>query len=263
MKKILRSSILVLLFFTMFLIAVPAEAAPKYKSEWVTRNGYNYYYNYKGVKLTGKRAIKGRYYYFDSKGRQKTGWLKIGNDYYFFRKDAKKLGYMFKSRYVDGIYLRATGKAVVNASNTRKMRLLITANVLAYKITNETMTKTQKLRACFNYTRDHFQYASRRSFTPHQGWELTFAEDMLINGGRGNCFAYAAAFAFLANAIGYRDVKVVSSGGHGWAEINGLVYDPDWELADKRFSYFALPYSLSGVQGRPNYAPNRAYVVAI
>lgn len=263
MKKELHRSMLFFLFCAIFLIAIPVSAAPKYKSEWVSKNGHNYYYNYKGVKLTGKRTIKNKIYYFDSTGKQRNGWLQIGKNYYFFRKDPQKLGYMFKSRSINGIYLRANGQAVVNSSNSRKMRLLIAANNLADKITNENMTKREKLRKCFDYTRDTFTYATRRSFSAFSGWEIAYAEDMLITGGRGNCFSYGAAFAFLANAVGYTNVKVVSSGGHGWAEVNGKVYDPDWELADKRFSYFGVPYSLSGVSGRPNYAPNRAYVVAI
>ncbi|HJB27482.1 MAG TPA: hypothetical protein IAA06_01625 [Candidatus Blautia faecavium] len=56
---------------------------------------------------------------------------------------------------------------------------------------------------------------------------------------------------------------MISSGGHGWAEISGKIFDPDWALVSKADTYFAMPYSLSGVQGRPNYAPNRVYVAAV
>ncbi|MDY3917896.1 MAG: hypothetical protein SOZ59_02695 [Candidatus Limivivens sp.] len=53
------------------------------------------------------------------------------------------------------------------------------------------------------------------------------------------------------------------SGGHGWVEINGKVYDPDWALVSKVDSYFGMSYDLSGVNGRPNYKANRYYTVKI
>ena len=81
--------------------------------------------------------------------------------------------------------------------------------------------------------------------------------------GHGNCYANGAAFAFLANAVGYKECYAVSSGGHGWAEVNGRVYDPSWSLIDKRNSYFGVSFDLSGKGGRPNYKRARRYVAKI
>ena len=53
---------------------------------------------------------------------------------------------------------------------------------------------------------------------------------MFFRGGRGDCVSYAAAFAYLANAVGMKKVYVICSGGHGWAEIGGKVYDPTGRL---------------------------------
>ena len=64
---------------------------------------------------------------------------------------------------------------------------------------------------------------------------------------QGDCVSYAAAFAYLANAVGMKKVYVICSGGHGWAEIGGKVYDPDWALVSSVDSYFAMSYDLSGV----------------
>ena len=75
--------------------------------------------------------------------------------------------------------------------------------------------------------------------------------------------SYAAAFAYLANAVGMKKVYVICSGGHGWAEIGGKVYDPDWALVSSVDSYFAMSYDLSGVNGRPMYRGNRLYVKKI
>lgn len=60
--------------------------------------------------------------------------------------------------------------------------------------------------------------------------------------GAGNCFSYGAAFAYMAKAIGYKNVYCCNSGGHGWAEVDGLVYDPEWSRHHAR-DYYALSYN--------------------
>ena len=72
-------------------------------------------------------------------------------------------------------------------------------------------------------------------------WPIIYANDLLIY-GEGNCLSYGAEFAFLAKAIGYDDVYACHSGGHGWAEIDGLVYDPEWSNHVFTYSYYALSY---------------------
>lgn len=248
----------------ILMLAVPASAAPKYKNQWVKykSSGRYYYYDAKGRKLKGLKKISGKYYYFDKKYAQRTGWQKIGNNYYFFRISNGKGGYMMKSTTVDGITLYSSGKAKKTTDSLDKLGILIKANQIAGNITNENMTKTQKLRKCFDYVKKAYGYATRRKFSPVKNWERAYAKDMFYY-GKGNCFSYAAAFAYLANAVGYTKIYVVSSGGHGWAEIDGKVYDPDWALVSKADSYFAMSYSLSGVNGRPNYKRNRYYLAAV
>ena len=110
------------------------------------------------------------------------------------------------------------------------------------KATTPDMTKEQKLRACFDYTKTH--YAESRPRTPHyQGmdWPVIYANDMFVR-GTGNCFSYAAAFGYLAKAIGYENVYCCHSGGHGWTEIDGLVYDPEWSKGHTQYNYFGLSY---------------------
>ena len=71
----------------------------------------------------------------------------------------------------------------------------------------------------------------------------------MFDKGHGNCYAYGAAFAFLANAAGYTDVYAIYSGGHGWAEIDGLIYDPEWSKWHHVYNYFALSYDTPTDQG--------------
>lgn len=73
-------------------------------------------------------------------------------------------------------------------------------------------------------------------------WPIIYANDMLVDGG-GNCLSYAAEFCFIAKAIGYDNVYACHSGGHGWSEIDGLVYDPEWSRHNFNYSYYALSYN--------------------
>ncbi|MDD5805603.1 transglutaminase domain-containing protein [Blautia sp. HCP3S3_H10_1] len=240
--------------------AKPAASTGK----WKTVKGYHYYYNAKGKKVTGKVKIGSRYYFFDKKGIQRYGWKKIGSNYYYFRmNNSAKGAYMITSTKVNGIVLDSQGRARKSGSNGRKLKIMVEANRIVEKITKPSMTKTQRLRTCFNYVKKHYSYYCWRDFKNTANWEKDFAEDMFFRGGRGDCVSYAAAFAYLANAVGMKKVYVICSGGHGWAEIGGKVYDPDWALVSKVDSYFAMSYNLSGVNGRPMYKGNRLYAKKI
>ena len=72
-------------------------------------------------------------------------------------------------------------------------------------------------------------------------WPIIYANDMLVDGG-GDCYSYGAAFAYMGKAIGYENVYACNSGGHGWAEIEGKVYDPEWGRHHDDFTYFGLSY---------------------
>ena len=258
-KRFLLCAVMLL---AVMLLAVPTQAAARYKKQWKKQNQNIYYYNEKGKKLTGLSKIGKKTFYFDQKGAQHVGWQKIGNDYYYFNIARGSNGSMVKSAKVNGITIDRTGKAKKDSASLRRLRILLAANQTVERITKPLMPKKEKLKICFEYAKKNFGYFSWRGFSPRNGWEMDFAEDMCFR-GKGNCFSYGAAFAFMASAVGYKEVYAISSGGHGWAEVNGKVYDPDWALASSVDTYFAMPYSLSGRQGRPNYLPNRAYVSKI
>lgn len=253
---------LVAALFCFLVLTLPVQAAHRQNTWFTAKSQKVYYYGSKGKKVTGLREIKGKYYYFDKSGVQRTGWQKIKNNYYFFHIAPKKRGYMATSKTVNGIRLDKNGRASQTAESLRKLKIMIAANQIVEKITSPKMTKEQKLKKCFDYTIQTYGYQTWRTFSNTNGWEMAYAEDMFFR-GRGNCFSYASAFAYLANAVGYKNVYVISSGGHGWAEIGGKVYDPDWTFVSKVDSYFAMSYDLSNVNGRPNYKPNRAFIAKL
>ena len=121
-------------------------------------------------------------------------------------------------------------------------KTLARAMQLVENVTKAGMTKEQKLRACYDHIRD--SYPEVRPRTPHyagEGWHTLYANDIFLD-KKGNCFSTAAAFAFMAKAIGYDNVYAISVNGHGWTEIDGLVYDAERERHHKG-SYFALSYN--------------------
>lgn len=263
MKTFKRKGYAVLLVLcALMLFCVPVQAAKKYKKQWQTVNGRCCYYNAKGKKVTGLKKINKKWYYFDSSGVQHTGWQKVGGDYYFFTIDKAQKGSMVKGKTINGVYLYvASGKARIVGDIKEKLDLMVEAGRTVEKITDWTMTRTTRLRTCFNYCRTAYRECSWRKFSSAANWDRLYAGDMFYRGG-GDCFAYAAAFAYMANAVGY-EAYVISSGGHGWAEINGRVFDPEWSRHSKVDIYFSMSYDLSGVSGRPRYKGNRRYVVKI
>lgn len=233
---------------------------------WKEKKQNYYYYPAKGKRLTGLQEIKGKTYYFDQKGVQRTGWQKIKGDYYFFTIANGKKGSMVTDQKVNGVYLRKGGKAKVTADSKSKLDVMVKANQFVERYTRPGMKKPEKLRRAFTYSIKKFSYCSSPEYGRNSGWkghwERKYALEMFDKGG-GDCYAYGASFAFLANACGYKDCYAISSGGHGWAEVDGEVYDPSWAIVDKRHNYFGMSYSLSGRGGRPRYKTNRLYVVKI
>lgn len=186
------------------------QASSSSSGTWKTIKGRHYYYNARGKKIKGKVKIGSRYYFFDKNGIQRYGWKKIKNNYYFFRISTGTTGaYMLTSTTINGIALDASGRASKSGSNLRKLKLMTEANKIVEKISRPGMNKMQRLRASFDYVKKQYTYYCWREFRNTQDWEKDFAEDMFFRGGRGDCVSYAAAFAYLANAVGMKKVYVI------------------------------------------------------
>ncbi len=260
MKKKKGCFLLVLTLLCCILFATSAQAAVK-KNQFVkSSNGNVSYYNAKGSKVKGLVTIKGKKYYFDSKGIQREGWRCIKSKYYFFRQANGSGGYMMKSTKINGIRLKNNGTASYNKEQLRKLKLMVYSSNIADKVTNNKMTKAQKLKACFRKAVS-YNYGDGFDFVNVSNWDVWYGERMLYR-GRGDCLGFASAFAYLANAVGYQ-AYTVSSGGHGWAEIKGKVYDPDWAKVTGNINlYCGMSYNVTG-PGIPRYKGNRVYVKKI
>ena len=197
----------------------------------------------KGVLRTGMQTINGNKYYYNTSGvLQKNGI--VGSDksgWYYADKNGK-----IDFSYSNGITQNGKDWNVMSGKATRVKtksdKTLFRALKVVAKVTNKSMSKSQKLKACFNYTKNAYKELNPR--IPHyhgSDWPIIYANDMFVDGA-GNCFSYGAAFAYMAKAIGYKNVYCCNSGGHGWAEVDGLVYDPEWSRHHAR-DYYALSYN--------------------
>lgn len=131
------------------------------------------------------------------------------------------------------------GYAVANRDGvccmSREMRLA--AAFMARHCTGDTLK--EKLRSGFDYMVKHFPYERSYEHPPTAQDMPALAEDMFTR-ERGNCYRYAACFAYLAKIVGYR-VRVVigttAGNPHGWVEIlvgkRWLLCDPDAQMAEK------------------------------
>jgi len=193
------------------------------KNCWIEEEGDRYRANEKGVIQTGFwTGKKGNTFYLDKDGKAKYGWQQIKGAYYYFKRSS---GAMVKNKTIDGIRLSKRGKARVTSANRNTLLTYVLAQKVVEQVVAPTMSREQALRVCFEWVMNKPYRTVRFPFQSHEGWEVDYANDIFIGGG-GTCYSDAAAFAFLANAIGYNDVCVSSSGEHGWTEINGMVYDP-------------------------------------
>ncbi len=225
--------------------------------------GKNYYYfNKKGIMQRGWQTFKAGKSYFGAKGVRVTGLKKIGrNRYYFNRKGILQKGTVkvkstiyylnekgaLQASKKNGKYYHANGRAM-DGLQSQDFETLQTAKSIAARITTPQMTGEQKLKACFDWVIAK-PYVTYRVFGNFAGWPAVYANDHFLRGG-GNCHADAAAFAYLAKAVGYKNIYVCvdsdggGGSGHGWAEINGLVYDPLFAEAKNYAANYGVPYGV-------------------
>ena len=273
----LAAGLTAILFLTAFSSALPSYAVAlttggvqevsiqtakpaKQVVKWKIKDNKAYCF-VNGVKQKGFKTVKGKKYYFDENGVQRTGWYKLGNYYRFFNIKCGAKGYMVTNNIVNGILLLENGRAVVNSTGREELKLMCAANEVLQSVSVPGQSLEDKLRAVWRWMQTDCYERGTRPFYLTSGWHRTFAND-IFNTHSGSCESYGAAYAYLANAAGAESCKVICSGGHGWAEVDGNVYDVEW-TGKSGYRYFAFPYSQSGVNGAPMYRGNCTYVVTL
>ena len=211
-------------------------------SAWKTVDGAKYYFDESGRAVTGARKIEGAYYIFSDKGKllrpskskiytlksgvyyvspkgrpAGNGWCIVGGKLYRVAKSGKCV----TGKTVDGIALTKTGAAKSNTASKLKMAVMKKID----QLTKPSMTKKQKLRACFNY-------CLTRKFVPSTlpkdvgtaGWAQRCALSTLQS-GKTQCYGFSCSFAAFAYELGYAPTIRESRNVHAWVMINGKAYD--------------------------------------
>ncbi len=179
--------------------------------------------------------IDGEPCYVNAGGTVSEGWKVLDGQLYYSDKD----GQVKCSETYQGIELGKDGAAVSDTNARLKIEVIQIVN----SITDDTMTRGQKLSACWNYvTRGHLYYAGKYPDLNAAGWQRRQALDTLTSGS-GNCYGFACAFAALAEGVGYspevvcgrvsgsRDGAADGMTRHSWVLIDGCCYDPEAQWA--------------------------------
>ena len=159
------------------------------------------------------------------------GWRNTGGKLYYVNNQ----GTFSYNTTVDGIKLNAEG---TYTTMNGELDALLREEIV--KIINNDMTQDQKLRAVYDYMIKNYSYRGADTVEAGAvGWEPEFAMNMLQS-GKGNCYSWAAAFAYLARQSGWAANAVagtaVSPKGsvreHAWVEItiDGTAYTFDPEI---------------------------------
>lgn len=217
------------------------------KTGWVTHNKHKFYFNTNRKRCSGIKKIKGKYYYFAENGVMKTKTVKSGNNIYYCT--AKGVMEAWKK---GNVYYNSKGKRMT-AAQAYDYETLQRAKQIVSQITTPQMSKNQKFETCYKWVISHY-YGTTRKYVNQTSWPALYANDYFINNGkRGNCFSDACSFAYLAKALGYKNVYAcvdtlqANGSGHCWAEIDGLVYDPLFSEAKGYYKYFGASYRSYGL----------------
>ena len=218
----------------MYETANSGTAYGAWSSAWHFNNGK--------IVFDGYQIINGSKYYYKNGVVQKNGVVGNSRDGYCYADKNGKIDTTYcgavTSNGADWIVQNGKATKVTTADG----RNLFSAMKLVAQLTTKSMSNEQKLRACFEHLKK--SYVEKNPRIPHytgMDWPVIYANDILAN-GVGNCFSYAAVFCYMAKAIGYTNIYACTSGGHAWAEINGLIYDPEWARHRFQYTYFGLSY---------------------
>ena len=173
---------------------------------------------------------------------QTLGWLswakngdRAGTAGYSYRAEAIQIKLVAKGADAPG----STAVAFVDANSqpagttTGYMLLAPYLDNIISSCTNAGMSKSQKLRAVFNYVKSHYLYRSLGPEHPNNFTSDEYYAYQTAISGSGNCYGINFLFGYLARRVGYPQAKLVRGGlgsrraPHGWVTIDGYIYDPE------------------------------------
>lgn len=221
------------------------------RSAWGKSGSKRYYFKKNGRAATGSLKIKGAYYVFSSKGvlasSSKPKITTVGSAKYVSGKDGKalsgwqvvsdrlyyasKTGKLSKSKTVDKIPLTSKYYAKTTSERTKLMKESL--KIIA-RITNDKMTRFEKLEKCFNYScRIKFRVTYYPA-TSDKDWQIKWANHTL-EAGIANCYGFCCVFAGMAKALGEDPYLIYFKEDHDkhiFVELSGKYWDNSTRLKD-------------------------------
>lgn len=212
----------------------PAQASAKTASGW---NSAHTKYYVDGKAVTGVRKIGKKRYVFKQSGKLAKKRFTVGATTFY----PDKKGVLRACRQGKRYYY-ANGKRMTKY-DALDARAYFTAEKVLGKITKKSDSKATKRLKAFKWVMYKYYAMHHKLEKCFKYWAPVYAMDHFKNIG-GDCESDAAAFAYLAAAIGYKNVYAVTDSSvpdtdttHAWCRINGAVYDPLFAQA-KSFSTF-------------------------
>ncbi|MBQ3298973.1 MAG: ubiquitin-like domain-containing protein [Ruminococcus sp.] len=179
-------------------------------------------------------------YYISGGEVQKGGIVGSENDGYYYADDSG----VIDTGYCDGVNVGGVDWYVIEGragkAESDSDKTLHAACKAVAACTDSKMTREEKLRKCFDYIKTSYLEGVRHD-PPYteMDWPIVYANDLYVY-GKGDCYSYGAAYAYMGKAIGYTEVYACNSGGHGWAEIEGKYYDPEWDIHHNEYNHFGV-----------------------
>lgn len=162
-----------------------------------------------------------------------AGFVNLNGALYCIGED----GYIVTDQEVGGLYFSDDGTFTSGSDILDSYVEQILADIIAAAPDAE---RIDWLRSAFNYARDSFTYLRKPAYLfGATDWQVDDALVML-EGGLGNCYNYAAVFWALARGLGYDAQAVSGTVGssrqpHGWVIITldeqTYYCDPELEMA--------------------------------
>ncbi len=233
---------------TTFIDENPPQNTPyTYTMRCINENGdtINYFesytkYYYNNKIANGDITYNNQTYKF-SGGYLTQGFVTINNKLYYYNKNGQIEKNGIVGSKSEGYYY-----ADKNGVCCQTKEMVLAAQFLMENATGN--TPQERLKTGFSYLARNYPYL--RSYDhPKKAEDMPKqAIDMFVN-KKGNCFKYAAAFACMAKASGYRARVVVGTTPgfgtwtpHGWTEVyvdgKWLVSDPDFQMAHPSPAYY-------------------------
>ena len=218
-------------------------------SGWQKIGKKKYYCSKNGTVAKGRKKISGKYFYFKRTGVLATKDTKEKSATYYINQKGNLEAYK-KGK----TYYKPNGKKMTEVE-TADYTTLRTARGIVGQITSSKMTKEEKLKKCFDWVIKKQYRRYRIPFAANEpAWISLYANDHFVRAG-GDCHSDAAAFGYLARAIGYKDVyicidaKLKNSNHHAWTRIGNRYYDPLFAEAKSYKQYWAASkYPLRAVE---------------